>query len=75
MIKGKFYTVVNFIDLTEKTTRRLQEKLHQMVKNVRKCSGSRSLSKLLEKWKNTDYKFTITYRSRKCKLEDLKLEQ
>ena len=76
MIKGKFDTVVNFIDLTEKTTRRLQEKLHQMVKNIRKCSGSRSLSKLLEKWKTTDYKFTITYRSRKRKLEeDLKLEQ
>ena len=76
MIKGKFDTVVNFIDLTEKTTRRLQEKLHQMVKNIRKCSGSRSLSKLLEKWKNTDYKFTITYRSRIRKLEeDLKLEQ
>ena len=69
MIKGKFDTVVNFIDLTEKTTRRLQEKLHQMVKNIRKCSGSRSLSKLSEKWKTTDYKFTNTYRSRKRKLE------
>jgi len=70
MIKGMLNTVVNFSDLTETAIKGLQEKLHQMVKNIRKCSGSRSLTQLLEKWKNTDYRFAISYRSRKCRLEE-----
>ena len=75
-MKCKFDILANFGDLTNKTFRRLQEKLNQMLKHVRKCNGGRALGKLLEKWEKTNYKFEMKYASKKRKIEeDLKIEE
>ena len=75
-MKCKFDILENFGDLTNKTFRRLQEKLNQMLKHVRKCNGRRALGKLLEKWEKTNYKFEMKYASKKRKIEeDLKIEE
>jgi len=75
-MKCRFGFLDNFADLTEKTFRRLQEKLSQLLKQVRKCNGWKALGELLEKWEKTDYKFEMKYISKKRKIaEDLKIEE
>ena len=69
-IKGKFELRANFTDLTDNTVARLQLKLYRLLQAIRKCSGSRTIKKHIDKFTKDEYNLELKYTSRKRKIEE-----